>query len=196
MALELNLSKLLNATAGHFTAKTAHEFGISSKHLASLLSQGLIEKLAYGLYMGNEYFPDPFFTIQHKSSHSIFSHETALYLHDLSDRDPLIYSVTIQSGKRNSLASENNVQTFYNNEKIITLGITEVETPYGTNVRAFDIERTLCDCIKYIDLLDRDLVLTALKRYLKSSQRNSGKLLDYATELKIRDKVFQYLEVL
>ena len=63
-------------------------------------------------------------------------------------------------------------------------------------VRAYNIERTLCDCLRYIDKLDRDLVLTALKRYAKHKDRDSLMLLEYASVLKIRDVVYRYLEVL
>ena len=76
------------------------------------------------------------------------------------------------------------------------LGVCETETASGMKVKVYDAERTLCDCLKNIDRLDRDLVLTALKRYVKGGERDSAKLLEYATTLKIRDMVYRYLEVL
>jgi hypothetical protein len=85
---------------------------------------------------------------------------------------------------------------FYSTPRYMNLGICEVETLSGVKVRAYDIERTLCDCLRYVDKLDRDLVLTALKRYVKSNKRDSSRLLEYASTLKIRDIVYRYLEVL
>lgn len=38
------------------------------------------------------------YRIQAKNQRIIFSHETALYLHDLTDRDPIELSVTIPYG--------------------------------------------------------------------------------------------------
>ena len=76
------------------------------------------------------------------------------------------------------------------------LGVCQTETASGMKVKVYDVERTLCDCLKNIDRLDRDLVLTALKRYIKGGDRDSAKLLEYATALKIRDMVYRYLEVL
>jgi hypothetical protein len=63
-------------------------------------------------------------------------------------------------------------------------------------VKVYDIERTLCDCLTSIDRIDRDLVITALKRYAKSPTRDVAKLLEYATEFNIRNMVFRYMEVL
>ena len=85
---------------------------------------------------------------------------------------------------------------FYSEPKRMMYGACETETPSGVKVSVYDTERTLCDCLRSIDRLDRDLVLTALKRYVKRNDRDSAKLLEYATVLKIRDMVYRYLEVL
>jgi hypothetical protein len=63
-------------------------------------------------------------------------------------------------------------------------------------VIAYDIERTLCDCLRSIEKLDRDLVITAIKRYVRRNNRDNAKLLEYATVFKVRDVVYRYLEVL
>ena len=76
------------------------------------------------------------------------------------------------------------------------LGAREIVTSYGKKVRVYDIERTLCDCLRHINKLDRDLVLTGLKRYVNSADKDSAKLLKYADVFNIRDIVYRYLEVL
>jgi hypothetical protein len=63
-------------------------------------------------------------------------------------------------------------------------------------VAVYDAERTLCDCLRSIDKLDKDLVLTALKRYMKTPGIDKAKLLEYAAVFKIRDTVLRYMEVL
>ncbi|MEG1345075.1 MAG: hypothetical protein RSD14_06250 [Clostridia bacterium] len=40
---------------------------------------------------------DEYYTFQYKCPKAIFSHETALYFHDLSDRTPIIFMVTVPS---------------------------------------------------------------------------------------------------
>jgi predicted transcriptional regulator of viral defense system len=196
MNSQKQISKLLLINEGHFTANDALQYGIDQRKLRQLISGRVIEKVAHGLYIGAEYFPDPFTLLQHRAKKSIFSHLTALYLHGFSTRDPLIFMMTILSGDATSLRKENNVRIFYNNNKLINLGVQDIETPSGTTVRAFNIERTLCDCIKYIDKLDSDLVLNGLKDYLRSPQRDSVKMIEYATALGIRKQVIRYLEVL
>ncbi|MCL1950295.1 MAG: type IV toxin-antitoxin system AbiEi family antitoxin domain-containing protein [Turicibacter sp.] len=191
-----DIENLLEQNNGYLTATVAKEHGISSKMLAHFVNNGSIERVAHGLYMSSDLFADPFFIFQYRCPKAVFSHETALYLHDLSDRDPLILMATLPTGSSSRLQHEKAHQFFYNHPDKIKLGVCEVETENGLLVKAFDKERTLCDCIKYLNQLDRDLVLTALKRYLKSPERDNVKLLDYATLLNVRQQVYSYLEVM
>jgi len=181
---------------GYLTSKDARSFGIDNKTLQRMASSGRIERIAHGLYIDSEVFPDPFYVAQYRCPKGVFSHETALFLHDLSDRNPLRLMMTIPSGWNTKLITDKSIVFFYSEQKRMNLGVSEVETPSGVTVVVYDIERTLCDCLRNIEKLDRDIVLTALKRYMKMNTRDNAKLLEYSNVLKIRDVVYRYLEVL
>jgi predicted transcriptional regulator of viral defense system len=187
---------LLEERGGYLTSQEARENSVENKTLQRMAERGLIERAAHGLYIGADIFPDPFFVAQYRCPKGVFSNETALFLHDLSDRDPLRLAMTIASGWNTSLLMDDDIHFFYSRPKWMGLGVCALETPSGIKVRAYDTERTLCDCLRNIDKLDRDLVLTALNRYAKGEDRDSAKLLEYASALKIRDTVYRYLEVL
>ena len=187
---------LMKERGGYLTMREARENGITNKTMQRMADRGLIERVAHGLYAGADIFPDPYFVAQYRCPKGVFSNETALFLHDLSDRDPLRLMMAIPSGWNSKLLTDDRFLFFYSSPKKIGLGVCETETASGMKVRAYNAERTLCDCLKNIDRLDRDLVLTALKRYIKGGERDSAKLLAYATALKIRDIVYRYLEVL
>jgi len=187
---------LLRQEGGYLTSKTARENGLNNITLQRMAAKGLIDRAAYGLYVSIEIFPDPFLIAQYRCPKGVFSHETALFLHGFSDRDPLRLMLTIPSGWNTRLLSDDSILIFYSKQKHMGLGVCELETTSGVKVRAFNIERTLCDCLQNADKLDRDLVITALKRYVKDKNKDSAKLLEYASELKIREIVYRYLEVL
>lgn len=191
-----NVFALLKQNRGYLTSKEARENGVKNKTLQRMAERGLIERVAHGLYIGTDIFPDTFFVTQYRCPRGVFSHETALFLHDLSDRNPLRLMMTIPSGWNSPLLTDENIIFYYSGPERMRLGICETETTSGVKVRAYDIERTLCDCLRSIDKLDRDLVLTALKRYMKDPSDDKVKLLEYATVLKIRDTVYRYMEVL
>jgi predicted transcriptional regulator of viral defense system len=188
--------ELMKQHRGYLTAREAREYGVENKTLQRMTSKGLIERAAHGLYVSVDIIPDPFFVAQFRCPKGVFSHETALFLHDLSDRDPLRLMMTIPAGWNSKMLPDENIVFFYNTPKKMAYGICETETPSGVKVKAFDAERTLCDCLRNVDKLDRDLVITAVKRYAKRKEKDSAKLLEYASDFKIRDMVYRYLEVL
>ena len=187
---------LLKHNGGYLSSKEARENGVENKTLQRMAERGLIERAAHGLYVGADVFPNPFFVAQYRCPKGVFSHETALFLHDLCDRVPLKLMMTIPSGWNTTMLTDDDIIFFYSKPKRMSLGACETETPSGLIVKAYNAERTLCDCLRYIDKLDRDLVLSGLKRYIKSNNKDSAKLLEYASELKIRDLIYRYLEVL
>jgi len=191
-----NVSYIMDQQHGYISSKDARSHGVENKTLQRMASNGLIERVAHGLYVGAEIFPDPFYIAQYRCPKGIFSHETALYLHEISDRVPLRLMMTIPSGWNSKLLTDESMRFFYCEPERMQIGVEEIETSLGAKVNVYDIERTLCDCLRYIDKLERDMVLTALKRYVKGDACDSAKLLKYATEFKIRDIVYRYLEVL
>ena len=181
---------------GYLTAKMAGENGVSPSTLKRMEERGLVERAARGLYVNADIIPDPYFVTQYRCPQGIFSHETALFFNGFSDRTPFQLMMTIPSGWNTRLLSSDDVIIFYSKPKHAKLGAIETVTPYGRTVIIYDAERTLCDCLRSINKLDKDLVLTALKRYMKDTAGNKAKLLEYASLFKIRDIALRYMEVL
>jgi predicted transcriptional regulator of viral defense system len=197
--IEMNsaVAKLLKSNNGTLKASVAREAGIDNKELQRQTGAGLLERVAHGLYISASDMADEYLIAQYKCGKGIFSHETALYFHGLSDRTPLQLMMTIPSGYNTTLLRDKNAyRFFYCKPDIHSIGISTVISPYGNELRVYDKERTLCDCIKKKTALDSDLVLTAVKQYMRENGTNFAKLLSYAELLKIRDTVKQYMEVL
>ena len=190
------VSELLKKRGGYLTAKEAREVGVPNKDLQRLTARGNLERAAHGLYISEDVFPDTYYIAQYRCPQGVFSHETALFIHGLCDRVPVRLMMTIPSGWNTSLLKDESFKFFYCGPEKMGLGVCEIEMTSGVKVRTYNIERTLCDCIKYVDQLDRDLIITGLKRYVKREEKDSAKLLDYASLLNVRDIVYRYLEVL
>lgn len=187
---------LLENGNGYLTARAARENSVCNVTLQRMAGRGIVDRAARGLYVSAAALPDQFFVAQYRCPKGIFSHETALFLHDLSDRTPLRLMMTIPSGWNTRLVSDGGVKFFYCAPKTMQIGAVKTTTVYGLTVTVYDAGRTICDCLRNVDKLDKDLVLTALKRYLKNPKSDKATLLKYAAMFKIRDTVLKYMEVL
>ena len=187
---------LLENGGGYLTAKTAGENGVSPSTLKRMEERGFVERAVRGLYVSADIIPDLYYVAQYRCPQGVFSHETALFFHGLSDRTPLQLMLTIPSGWNTRLLLSDDIMIFYSKPKQAKLGVVETVTPYGRVVAVYDAPRTICDCLRSVDKLDKDLVLTALKRYMKDPAGDKAKLLEYAGLFKIRDIALRYMEVL
>ena len=196
MTQEQTAMVLLENGEGYLTAKSAGENGVSPSTLKRMEERGLVERAARGLYVRADIIPDLYYVAQYRCPQGVFSHETALFFHSLSDRTPFQLMLTIPSGWNTRLLLSDEVMIFYSNPKYAKLGTVETVTPYGRTVAVYDVPRTICDCLRSIGRLDKDLVLTALKRYMKDPAGDKARFLEYASLFKIRDIALRYMEVL
>ncbi len=80
------------------TNKEAEELGYTRHNLSKLTKIGQLERLRPGLYQLKGKVIDDFILISSNSNRIIFSHQTALYLHDLSYRTPNVFHISVPQG--------------------------------------------------------------------------------------------------
>ena len=188
---------LIEKNNGVITSFEAKAKGINNKTLQRMEKLGQIERVEHGLYMDPNQMEDEYFLTLYRCKKGIFSHETALYFHELTDRTPFQIMMTIPSGYNTRLLKDKEkYKFFYVVEELHSIGKIIMETPYGHQVYVYDKERTICDCLKKKEQLDGDLVTEAVKRYLKTPGTDYAKLIKYAEVFNIKDLVRKYLEVL
>ena len=188
--------KMMEKNNGYVTTKEVVHNNIDKKFLSSMVKKGWIVRISRGYYGFPTYIEDEYYKIASKSKNAIFSMSTALYLHGLSDRTPLVYNITLPSGYSGSLQKEERVAIHYVKKEWLTLGVTEMISPFGMNIKVYDVERTICDIIKNKNKIDAEIFSKALKDYVKSKNKNLNKLAKYAKIMNIEKKVSEYMEVL
>lgn len=189
------LQQLVKQKNGIITSRDLAEQNIARTYLQILTEKGQLVRVERGVYCDPSVWDDDMFNLQYRFSKGIFSHNTALFLHGFTDRTPLQYEMTFPQGYNPSAPKEAFVKTRNISPSFYELGITKKETTTGRTVLTYDLERTLCDLIKD-KRTDKQILLPALKEYVSSKQKNISKLMQYATALKIQNKMRMYLEVL
>jgi predicted transcriptional regulator of viral defense system len=134
--------------------------------------------------------------IQQKKKRMIYSHGTALYLHRLSDREPIEYSVTLPTGYNITQIAEHDIKTYTIKSSLFELGKTILKTPYGNDVIVYDQERTICDIVRSRNKIDKQILTDGLKGYINSSGKDLTKLASYAKQMSIEQVLRIYLEIL
>jgi predicted transcriptional regulator of viral defense system len=187
---------LIRKNQGTISTAEAKRAGVSRTTLAKLTAQGVVERVARGQYTLPGLLPDELYLWQLRMESLIYSHETALFLLDMAERTPAVHSITIPSTAKLSATFPVKLKVYYVKPELHNLGIVELPSKQGHKVRTYNAERTVCDVIRSRNRMDDQTVVSAVKNYVNRSDKDLGKLAQYAAVFHITKVLRGYLEVL
>lgn len=190
------LAAIAKEHGGIIETKIAEEHGISKAMLYKLCKEDKIQRIVKGQYILPDELQDELLSISKRSEKIVFSHETALYLHGISDRTPFEHTITVPSGSIPSAAIKVECKVYYIKPELFDLGKTRLKTPAGNEVPVYDLERTICDVIRSRNKLGTETFLAALKLYAECPKKDLNRLNAYAKKMRISNVLRHYLEVL
>ncbi|NLV16307.1 MAG: hypothetical protein GXY50_03730 [Syntrophomonadaceae bacterium] len=190
------LASIAKEHGGIVETKVAIERGISKAMLSKLCKENKIHRVAQGQYILPDDMQDELLSISKRSEQLIFSHETALFLHGISDRTPFEHTITVPSNYTPSVVTKAACRIYYIKPELFELGKTLLKTPAGNEVPTYDLERTICDVIRSRNKLGTETFLAALKMYAVSPKKDLNRLNSYAKKTRVSNVLRQYLEVL
>ena len=177
------------------TPSRLEKYGISRTYLSNMEKNGIIDKIERGIYVTKNYKYDEYHLFQFKYPKTVFSHNTALYFYEMTERTPINMDVSITKNY-NPYLFKDFVKVHRINNDVFDLGITYKKTPLGAKVKVYNLERTVCDIIKDKDCIDVELRNKSIKKCLKSKDFNANLMFKYAKKMRIYDKVKSYMEAI
>ena len=175
----------------NFTMTTAQLNKLYYRDIQRMLDEGLIEKVKRGYYhwiedygtsevaLINSLFPD-----------AVFCMETALFFYKYSDRNPAEWNITVD---KNTSRQRTNIdypfiKAYRVEPALLNLGETDGIIEF-TKVRIYDRDRTICDVLRNMSKMDKEIFNKAIQCYVNDPQKNIPNLMEYAKALRVQKKV-------
>jgi len=172
------------------------KYGIPRTYLSILEKKGEFQRISRGVYSAAGYIVDEMVVIQARYKGALFSHETAAYLLDLTDRTPLFYTVTVPAGYNATSLKASGVKVYFVNHELYRLGSITLKSPHGNDIKTLNLERTVCDVLRSRNQVDIQQVNEVLKRYVKKKEKDLDLLYNNAKQFRIQKIVREYVEFL
>ncbi len=190
------LHNLVEKNYGYVTTAEAEALGMSRRYFLTLVKEGDFLRVDRGLYLSPDGWRDTMYELQHRFPRAIFSHASALNLHNLTESDGGQLSVTVPSGYNAKGLYELGCLVHYVDKKYYELGKTSMRSWVGHEVVCYDKERSICDLFRAGNSVGQQDREYALKTYFKQPDRQLSYLASVAETLGVRDKLMAYVEVL
>ena len=100
----------------------------------------------------------------------------------------------IKRGRKITLPDYPPITLYHWSDTAFNLGITNTEIE-GFKVRIYDVEKCVCDAVKYRNKIGIDVCTEIIKEYLKRRDRNVSKLMKYASQLRVAKTLGTYLQM-
>lgn len=184
------IKQIMKENNGVITSRLIEPLNISRQYLSIMENNKEIEKVSRGIYISPKTFDDSYYSFQCKYKKTVFSHMNALYFYDMTEEFPYNYTVTVPNSYHDDKVNEK-CNVFYVNDDIYEIGICDVETPNGNKVKAYDLERCICDIIRSKNRMDIEQVKKVIKKYVKRSDKNINKLTEYSKKMGISKGVME-----
>lgn len=189
------IRKMIEDNNGIITSSMVKAHSIPSIYLTRMVNQGELKRLHRGIYGTYDADPDEYYIIYLKNKRIIYSFSSALFLHGLTDRIPHPPEVTLPHDY-NSSHIEDGIVIHKVMKKYYGVGRIMKVTMFGHAVPCYDMERTICDLVRFREKIDAEVFKKALQLYKRHNERDYNTLRQYGRIFGISKKINELLDVI
>ena len=180
--------KTFDQYGGIMRTKELQKENIFYRRLQQLIDEGYVEKVRYGYYqwIDEEDFSEAG-TVIRLFPDAILCMDTALRYYKYSDRTPAQWHLTVSkdSGKSRFNIDYPFIKPYYVEPKILEIGLSNGNMD-GHEVRIYDKDRVICDCLRYRNKMDKEIFNRAIQSYIADPEKSIPKMLEYAETLRVK----------
>ena len=181
-------SYLSSASVKKQQGRTAYYKMLESVH------QGELIQVRRGIYANIDQLSGNMIDINTIVPDGILCLWSAWSIHQLTISMPQAFHVAIKRDRKVKVPSFPKIELHHYTESILNIGITSMEIE-GFRIRLYDVERCVCDAVKFRNKIGIDVCSEIINNYLERQDRNMSKLMDCARLLRVGTILEQYLQV-
>lgn len=167
------------------------------RDIQRMLNEGLIEKIKRGYYHWiDDYGKSQVVLINRLFPDGVLCMDTALFYYKYSDRTPAEWHITIdkKTSRQRTQIEYPLIKAYRVESELLPLGKTDGKID-SQKVRIYDRDRTICDVLRNMNKMDKEIFNKAIQGYVKDPKKNIPNLMQYAKALRVQKRVKDIIEV-
>lgn len=181
---------------GYISTSELIREGLTNRQISEFVANGMLEKVCYGIYWFNcaEYIkPGDYKAVEicRSNPRAVICADSACFYQGLIDVEPPAVSIATRRGDRSKIAMNYPVTRHYYSDNCFYEHQKTVSTDFG-KYTVYNIERSVCDCIRFKSTLDGNIFCLVIERYRKQCGA-ADRLIQYAESLHMLNQVKKFI---
>ena len=199
------------------TPQLATKVGLTKFEFYKYVKANEYEQVGHGVYAAKDTWIDELEMLHRRCPMGVFSHDEAFYYYanswniykwqtaaareafyyyGLTDREPLVHTLTIYSGYNVHRLKEDGYKVYTVKKELLDVGKQIVKSNQGNEIPMYDLERTICDLVRSRSSIEVQDFNAVLKAYVGRKDKDLNKLMKYAKLFRVDKIIRNYMEVL
>ena len=189
-----NLNFLLTEKyKGYIDTEDLMKEGLTNRQIGLLTAEEKLEKIAHGHYWVNSDAygkPEDYKAVEvaRVNENAVICADSACYYMGLIDVEPQVLSIATKRSDRHKMKMNFEVSRHYFSEQAFEDEKHVFDTKYGS-YNVYGIDRSVCDCIRFREDIDKDIFELVIENYRRYAKKNEERLMAYAKAMRIGRQV-------
>lgn len=184
------IEKAMKENGGIVKASQLYPLGLTYRSIQGLVADKILDHVKSGYYSMNYKEKSEESIIYGLFPDAIFTMDTALYYYGYIKQRPFTWSIAVSKNTSKSRFKVDYpvIHPYYTEPAVLKLGVAVIPFEEGT-MQIYEKERLICECLKYEERLERDVMKQVLRRFIEEPEKDVARLMEYARERKVVAKV-------
>lgn len=182
------------SAAGGMVTKRELQQGTGYYAINKAIESGEVVRLKNGVYALDTTLGNTMIDVERIVPRGVLCLYSAWSYYGLSTQIPDAFYIAVEKHRKVTVPTFPSISLCYWLKKYYEMGVTEAYIS-GYRVRIYDVEKSVCDAIKFRNKIGKDVCAEILKTYLSKKDRNITVLTEYAKKMRIAATLSQYLEI-
>ncbi len=195
MSKEEQILKLFKQKGGIIRLRDLSSINVNKYHLLKLVETGKVSRLKHGIYKLHGCETNEYIELKNYVPKGVLCLYSLWNYYELTSYIPHEFHIAINKKSKIKLPDYPPITLYYWDMSSIRTGIKTLKID-NSEINIFDIEKSVCDAVKFRNKIGKDILNEVLTNYLKRSDKNIDKLIKYSKQLRVEKNLKNYLDVL
>ncbi len=188
----MSIKEYINHNGGFISSADAKKASLYEELLEGT-RLGEIVRVRRGIYAVSEGLSKQMIDVETLVPGGVLCLYSAWSHHELTTQIPQAYHIAVERSRKIILPDFPPIELSFMSRNAYELGVEEAEID-GFQVKVYDLEKSVCDAIKYRNKIGLDVSSEIFKNYLARKDRDITRLYEYAYQLRVGRKIDELIK--